>query len=90
MGKLLGTPDKHPDMATVPADDEPRSVPLEVVHGAEEVVLWLWPNTDSPVTVKLAYRQWATIERKAREMTDGDVEELVGSLLEEDIMNHYL
>jgi hypothetical protein len=61
------------------------SVPIEVVHGADEVTVWMWSNSPDPVTVRFSYHEWAKIERKAEQVAGGDVEAVIGHLLENDL-----
>lgn len=60
-------------------------VPIEVVHGVDEVTVWMWPNSPDPVTVRFSHHEWAKIERKAEQVADGDIEAVVGHLLNEDL-----
>jgi len=66
------------------------TVPIDFVRGTEEVTAWLWPNTPDPVTVRLPLRQWAKLERTAEKIAEGDMERVVGELLQEEVMSNYL
>jgi len=63
---------------------------MEVVRGYDEVTVWMWPDSPDPVTVRFTVRKWARIERKAQREAGGDVEKVVGTLLEKDLEDGYL
>jgi len=63
---------------------------IDYVRGIDDVTVWLWPNDPDPVTLQLAYREWAHLERRARELEGGDLEALLGKLLSEEVMGAYL
>ena len=65
-------------------------VPIEYVRGVDEVTLWMWPNSADSVTVRLPLRQWAKLERTAKKTANGDVERVVGKLLQQDMMSDFL
>lgn len=60
-------------------------VPIDVVRGVDEVTVWMWTNSPDPVTVRFSFHEWAKIERKAEQVADGDIEAVVGKLLEQDL-----
>jgi len=62
-------------------------VPIETVIGVDEVTVWMWPNSPDPVTVRFTLHEWAKIERQAERVADGDVEAVVGHLIENDLEN---
>lgn len=64
------------------------TVPIEWVIGADEVTAWVWPNSADPMTVRFSMREWAQIERKARNEYGGDVEEFVTRVLTADLEEH--
>ncbi|RLM32557.1 hypothetical protein DVK01_20950 [Haloarcula sp. Atlit-120R] len=63
---------------------------MEFVRGVDEVTVWMWPNSADSVTVRLPLRQWAKLERTAEKTVNGDVERVVGKLLQQDMMSDYL
>jgi len=65
-------------------------IPIDYVRGIEDVTVWLWPNDPDPVTVRLGYRQFAHLERRARELEGGGLEALLGKLLSEEVAGEYL
>jgi len=62
-----------------------RKVPIETVIGADEVTVWMWSNSPDPVTVRFSYHEWAKIELQAERVADGDIEAVIGHLLENDL-----
>jgi hypothetical protein len=60
-------------------------IPLEYVEGAEEVTVWMWPNSPDPLTVRFDLEEWAEIEAKAEEVADGDLEKAIGTALLKDL-----
>jgi hypothetical protein len=64
------------------------TVPIEWVIGAEEVTAWMWPDSPDPVTIRFSMREWAQIERKARDEYDGDVEAFVTRVVTADVEEH--
>ena len=63
-------------------------VSMEWVTGVDEVTVWLWPETPDPVTVRFSLREWAKIERKARDEYAGDVEAFVTRVVTADLEDH--
>jgi hypothetical protein len=61
------------------------SVPIEVVHGADEVTVWMWSDSPDSVTVRFSYHEWARVGRKAERVADGDVGKVLGTLLADDL-----
>jgi len=63
-------------------------VPIEVVRGVEEVTVWMWPAEPDPLTVRFTHHEWAQIERKAEQVAGGDIELVIGQLLENDLSQY--
>lgn len=61
---------------------------MEWVIGADEVTVWLWPETPEPVTVRFSLHEWANIEKAARDEYDGDTEAFVTRVLTADLEEH--
>jgi len=57
-------------------------IPLEVVRGADEVTVWLYPDRPrAGDTMRFSVHEWAKIERYAKKETDGDLERAFADMI---------
>jgi hypothetical protein len=64
------------------------TIPVDWVIGEKEVTAWFWPKSPDSVTVRFPLREWAKIEKKARDEYDGDIEAFVSRVVSADLEEH--